>query len=66
MSNQEKIQLTIYLPMEIRAKLQALAAKQMLEQPQKNFSAASIATSILIEYLTLKEQEKRIRSLTEN
>ena len=50
MSNQAKVQLTIYLSIEIRAKLQALAAQQMLEHPQKNFSAASIATSVLNEY----------------
>jgi len=51
MLNQEKIQLTIYVPVEMRAKLQALAAQQMLDHPQKNFSAASIAASILIEHL---------------
>ena len=50
MSNQAKVQLTIYLSIEIRAELQALAAQQMLEYPQKNFSAASIAASILSEY----------------
>jgi hypothetical protein len=50
MSNQAKVQLTIYLSIEIRAKLQALAAQQMLAHPQKNFSAASIAASILNEY----------------
>ena len=51
MYNQTKVQLTIYVPVDIRAKLQALAAQQMLEQPQKNFSAASVAASILIEHL---------------
>jgi len=50
MPKQEKLQLTIYLSLEIRAKLQEMAAQQMIEYPQKNFSAASIAASILIEY----------------
>lgn len=50
MSNQAKVQLTIYVSIEIRAKLQALAAHQMLDHPQKNFSAASIAGSILNEH----------------
>jgi hypothetical protein len=59
MSNQEKIQLTIYLPTEIRTKLQTLAAQQMLEYPQKNFSAASIAASMLIKHLNPMEQEEK-------
>ena len=59
MSNQAKVQLTIYLSIEIRAKLQALAAQQMLAHPQKNFSAASIAASMLIEHLTPMEQEEK-------
>jgi len=50
MPKQAKVQLTIYLSIEIRAKLQAMAAEQMLEYPQKNFSAASIAASILSDY----------------
>ena len=62
MSNQEKRQLTIYLPTEIRAKLQALAAQQMLEHPQKNFSAASVATSILIEHLNPVKTEDSEKS----
>ena len=53
MAKQEKIQLTIYLPQKIRAELQKLAAQKMLEYPQKNFSAASIAVELLIEYLAL-------------
>jgi len=59
MYNQTKVQLTIYVPVDIRAKLQALAAQQMLEQPQKNFSAASVAASMLIEHLTPMEQEDK-------
>ncbi|MBT4874868.1 MAG: hypothetical protein HOJ48_19730 [Desulfobacula sp.] len=59
MQNQEKIQLTIYLPMGTRTKLQAMAAQKMLEHPQKNFSAASIAASMLIEHLTPMEQEEK-------
>jgi len=51
MSKPEKTQLAVYLPMKTRAKLQALAAHQMFEQPERSFSAASIAASILIEYL---------------
>jgi hypothetical protein len=50
MSNPAKVQLTIYLSTEIRGQLQVLAAQQMLDHPQKNFSAASIAASIIIEY----------------
>ena len=57
MANQEKAQLTIYVPQEIRLKLQKIAAKKMLEQPQKNFSAGNIAVELLVEYLTLDEQE---------
>lgn len=59
MLNQEKIQLTIYVPVDIRAKLQAMAAQKMLEYPQKNFSAASIAASMLIKHLTPMEQEEK-------
>jgi len=62
MANPEKLQLTIYLPIETRAKLQALAAHQMLNFPQKNFSAASIAASILIEYLSPVEIEEYKKS----
>jgi len=62
MSNQEKVQLTIYLPITIRAKLQALAAQQMLDHPKRNFSAASVAVSILIEYLNLVNIEESEKS----
>ncbi len=58
MPKQEKVQLTIYLPMDTRAKLQALAAQQMLDHPQKNFSAASIASSMLIKCLTPMETQE--------
>ena len=62
MLNQEKIQLTIYVPVDIRAKLQALAAQQMLDHPQKNFSAASVAASILIEHLNPVKTEDSEKS----
>jgi hypothetical protein len=59
MVDHEKSQLTIYLPQKIRAELQKLAAKKMLEHPQKNFSAGSIAVELLVEYLTLHENEMK-------
>lgn len=59
MPNQEKVQLTIYLPIEIRAELQALAAQKMLDHPKRNFSAASVAAELLIEYLIPDENKKK-------
>jgi hypothetical protein len=59
MENHEKAQLTIYLPQKIRTELQRLAAKRMLEHPQRNFSAGSIAVELLMEYLTLPENETK-------
>jgi len=52
MGNHEKVQLTIYLSQEIRVELQKLAAKKMLEHPQKNFSAGNVAVELLVECLT--------------
>lgn len=56
----KKIPMTIYLSPEKRAQLQRLAAQQMIKNPQKNFSAGSVATTLLVEYLdklTMQEDE---------
>ena len=59
MVDHEKAQLTIYLPQKIRGELQKLAAKRMLEHPQKNFSAGSIAVELLVESLTRSENKTK-------
>ncbi len=52
-----KVQVNIYIPMEIRERLQIVAAKKMLENPQKNFTAASIAGKFVINNIENIEQE---------
>lgn len=51
MHKSKKTQLTIYLTKENRVQLQKIAAQKMMENPQKNFSAGSVAAELLIEYL---------------
>lgn len=52
-----KIQINIYIPVEIRERLQVVAAKRMLENPQKNFTAAGIAGEFIVKNIEKIEQE---------
>lgn len=52
-----KIQINIYIPVEIRERLQIVAAKRMLENPQKNFTAAGIAGKFIVKNIEKIEQE---------
>ena len=52
-----KVQINIYIPMEIRERLQIVAANKMLENPQKNFTAAGIAGEFVINNIKKIEQE---------
>jgi hypothetical protein len=52
-----KVQVNIYIPMEIRERLQVVAAKKMLKDPQKNFSAAGIAGEYIINNIEKIEKE---------
>ena len=52
-----KIQVNIYIPMEIRERLQIVAAKKMLQNPQKAKTAAGIAGEYIIKNIEKIEQE---------
>jgi hypothetical protein len=52
-----KVQVNIYIPMEIRERLQIVAAKKMLQNPQKAQTAAGIAGEYIINNIKIIEQE---------
>jgi hypothetical protein len=60
MERQQNVQFNITLPKRYRDYLRTVAAKEVLEDPGKNVSAASIAAGIIIEHLDqLMEKEER-------
>ena len=60
MSKNKKTQVNIYIPLEIRKRLQIIAAKRMLNDPQRNFTAAGVAGDFVIKNIALLEQEEKI------
>jgi len=52
-----KVQVNIYIPMEIRERLQVAAAKRMIQNPQKTYTAAGIAGECIINNIEKIEQE---------
>ncbi len=60
MEKQENVQFNITLPRRYRDYLRTIAAKEVLEDPGKNVTGASIATGIIIEHLNqLMEKEEQ-------
>lgn len=57
MSKNKKIQVNIYIPVEIRKRLQIIAAKRMLNEPERNFTAAGVAGEFIIKNIELLEKE---------
>ena len=53
-----KVQVNIYIPMEIRERLQVVAAKRMLENKHKNCTASGIAAEHIINNIERIEQEE--------
>lgn len=52
-----KIQINLYVPMEIKERLQIVAAKRMLDNPRESFTAAGIAGEFVVNNIEKIEQE---------
>jgi hypothetical protein len=52
-----KVQINIYIPMEIKERLQVVAAKRMIENPQKNHTASGVIGEYIINNIETIEQE---------
>lgn len=59
MPKSEKVQLNLYVSKEVRTQLHLIAAKKMLNNPQKSYSAAGVGAEFLTEYLKSLEQEEK-------
>lgn len=51
MKDMKKVQLNLFIPVHYRDMLRKMAAEQILKNPEKMTSGASIAVEILCDYL---------------
>jgi len=58
MTNTRKVQMNIAIPVQYRDMLRRIAAEEILRDPRKSVSGASIASDLLLEVLREVEEER--------
>lgn len=52
----KRVQLNLYIPEDLRDRLQKIAANRMLKDPKRKCSAIKVATEIILNYLEEKKE----------